>query len=405
MTKYMRISPVVLVLLGFTANTQAQRNKAGYEHTPACDTLPRKAPDPTFPMYTLQRLDSTQAQRLRNELNHECWEQALRTYYSGVRLEQLPNWVVYINKNGVVHQGVTRNRSSAQHFRDERYFWIVVFADSLLPKRGGDSATSNAPGAEGTQVNASASDTHVLINIPGAAPDTPSDTSHGLILKRRSIEYHKDPLLTGLVKAIAAKFFSAPDAGQQPTLADSAQGLSFEVVTQRQVVDTLYVAQARFGLSEDTKAEFSLHSGPGREFPGNTRQVYTMVGNASPSLWEVGIALGGSFGPEIPKIVDDSVEIGRQSGSQPNIYLTTYLNLLRPSLPWHPVSLGLVAGTNIARGGLLDDILTGVAIGRIVGDAGFTVGADFRSVTYVRANHHTFERRRPRLFVALDVRL
>ena len=50
------------------------------------------------------------------------------------------------------------------------------------------------------------------------------------------------------------------------------------------------------------------------------------------------------------------------------------MNLLAARLPRFRRSWGVVVGTNIANGALLDDLMTGVGVGRVLGDAGLITG-------------------------------
>jgi hypothetical protein len=69
----------------------------------------------------------------------------------------------------------------------------------------------------------------------------------------------------------------------------------------------------------------------------------------------------------------------------------------------------VVVGTNLVRGGLLDEIVTAVSAGRLIGDAGVVAGVTWQAETRPFRNPTTrlLERRDsriPRLLLALDFR-
>jgi hypothetical protein len=138
--------------------------------------------------------------------------------------------------------------------------------------------------------------------------------------------------------------------------------------------------------------------------------VYTNIGNARRATWEFGVAAGLSFGERTEVLSDEGSGVaGTRPGLQPNLYLTGYVNLVRPRTQ-HRHSLGPVVGVNLARGGLFDELIAGVALGHVVEDVGLVVGGSWTNVKHLEQDGAGVvtgyrERRRLTPIVALDLRL
>lgn len=277
---------------------------------------------------------------------------------------------MYIDSAGGVHQAVTRGNQVQQEFRGEKYVWGIVFTDRYIAR--GDSGPE-------------------------------------LQFSRRSVNYRRDPMLSAVVKAVTGKFFSAVEPAAAPVPADSSKLMELSQLSAEPEVAALYVAQERFGLAENTEVVLSLRAAPGSPgMPGNLRSIYANLGNAAPSLWEVGIAAGASFG-QPTDVVTDTLVTGSRSGTQPNLYLAGYLNLIRPRLPWSRFSLGPAIGVNLVRGGFFDEVMVGVAAGRVMGDVGVIVGATGTNVTTLVPRSGSVppqqrQRREVNFFAGMDLR-
>lgn len=340
-----------------------------------------------FPQYSPRRMTPDTLRNFRQRLKDSCWEHALRLLFPESRRPQLVDWVVFIDSAGRVTQGVTKNQRVQHELRQEKYVWGIVFSDMALAgvdsTKGGGSAGTDSASAQSSQM---------------------------LEFRRRSINYQRDPLLSALVKSLASKFFTSVDVAESPVVADSSISKELTQLSADTTVARMYTTQVRFGVSENTEAEFSVRPATaGMRFPGRVASAYNNVGNASASLFELGVAIGTSIGPRTEVVKDDTLVTGTRAGIQPNVFLTGYVNLIRrPSLPWRPRSLGLVTGMNVARGDVFDDVLLGIAGGRLIYDAGLVVAADAQRVTEIeRSTAGTArgaERRKIALVVAVDLR-
>jgi hypothetical protein len=332
--------------------------------------LPPLRPNP-FPQYELKRLGSDSVAKLRTYLAAGCFEHALRLYFGDARSDQFVDWVVYIDSTGVVRQDVTRGWRTRREFRAEKYVWVLVFSDSSLGR---------------------------------------GRTDGRLQFAQRSISYQPPPTLTAIVQAVAGKFFSGDGPARTPVPRDTSKAIVLHQVAAQPEKGELWVALDRYDLVEDTQVELSLHPDSATRLPGRLRSVYTNIGNAPRATLEFGVAAGLSFGERTAVLNDDGNAVaGTRPGLQPNLYLTGYVNLVRPRTQ-HRFSLGPVVGVNLARGGLFDELITGVALGHVVEDVGLVVGGSWNSVKHLQrddAGKATGFREQRRLvpIVALDLRL
>jgi hypothetical protein len=324
-----------------------------------------------FPQYEVNKLSDKQTDSLKAYLSDDCFEHALQLYFAGSRSDRFVDWVVYIDSTGGVHQAVTRSWRTRREFRAEKYVWVLVFSDSSLGEDRKDGRLQFA---------------------------------------RRSISYQPPPTLTAIVQAVAGKFFSGDGPARTPVPRDTSKTIVLHQVAEHPGNGQMWVALDRYDLVEDTQVELALYPDSATRLPGRLRSVYTNIGNAPRATWEFGVAAGLSFG-ERTEVLNDggSAVVGTRPGLQPNLYLTGYVNLVRPRTR-HRHSLGPVVGVNLARGGLFDELIAGVALGHVVEDVGLIVGGSWnneRQLAHDSAGAVTGYRERRRLtpIVALDLRL
>jgi hypothetical protein len=332
--------------------------------------VPQPRPEP-FPQYGLTALPRTAVDSLRTALGDNCFEHALRIYFRSFRSDRLVDWVVYIDSTGGVHQAVTRGWRTRREFRAEKYVWVLVFSDSSLGEDRKDGRLQFA---------------------------------------RRSISYQPPPTLTAIVRAVAGKFFSGDGPAGRPVPPDTSKPIELRQVAEHPDSGQMWVALDRYDLVEDTQVELSLHPDSGTKMPGTLRSVYTNIGNAPRATWEFGVAAGFSFGERTEVLKGDGSGVaGTEPGLQPNLYVTGYVNLVRPRTQ-HRHSLGPVVGVNLVRGGLFDELIAGLALGHALDDVGLIVGGSWNNVKHLEhdaAGAVTGYRERRRLapIVALDLRL
>jgi hypothetical protein len=324
-----------------------------------------------FPQYEVNKLSDDQTDSLKAYLGDNCFEHALQLYFAGSRSDRFVDWVVYIDSTGGVHQAVTRSRRTRRELRAEKYVWVLVFSDSSLGE----------------------------------------DRKEGrLQFARRSISYQAPPTLTAIVQAVAGKFFSGNGPARTPVPPDTSKPIELHQVAEHPESGQMWVALDRYDLVEDTQVELSLHPDSATRLPGRLRSVYTNIGNAPRATWEFGVAAGFSFGERTEVLKDDGSGVaGTEPGLQPNLYVTGYVNLVRPRTQ-HRHSLGPVVGVNLVRGGLFDELIAGLALGHALDDVGLIVGGSWNNVKHLEhdaAGAVTGYRERRRLapIVALDLRL
>jgi hypothetical protein len=333
------------------------------------DSLPRGGGD-SLMQYELFRLAPAEVDTLRSYLGRHCWEHALRTYFVRSRAEKLVDWVVYIDSDGLVHQAVTRGHELRREFRGEKYVWAIVFSDAVPP--------------------------------PGEAEERP------LLFSRRSVNYRRDPVLTGIARAIAGRFLSDVEPAGGATLRDTSQTIILRRLSQDSAGGRMYVAQGRFELAEDAIIELALEGDSGRTLTPRVRSAFTNIENHGRSRWDVGIAAGAWMGSRTE--VDEGTRVTSRRELQPNLYVMGYLNLFPPRLPSRRTSFGPAIGVNVARGGLLDELVLAFAVGRLRGgDVGAFVGGSWTNVSVLEAVEgqppHRREKRDLHLLMALDLRL
>ncbi|HEX8695695.1 MAG TPA: hypothetical protein VF746_24990 [Longimicrobium sp.] len=340
-----------------------------------CEAAFGDIPEPqsgSFIHYELVRMHPASIDSLRRFLRAHCWEHALRRFFGPARGAGFVDWVVYIGADGEVHQAITKGLDERAEFRGEKYVWVLVFSDLDL--------------------------------VPGDTGALRRDLS----LSRRSVNYQRDPMLAALVKALSSKFFSAVEPPRAAALPDSSKFIELRQLSTDPGGNGMYVALDRWELSENAMVELGLGPSSQRELPGRLRSVYTNLGNASQSLWDVGITAGSSFGPR-REVVEGTQVTGTRSGFRPNLYLTGYLNWpLRPRLPWRRVSLGPAFGFNLVQGAPFDELILGAAAGRVLGDAGVIVGISAVKVTELEELEGVRRQREERkitFFAGVDMRL
>jgi hypothetical protein len=278
--------------------------------------------------------------------------------------------VVYIAADGQVRQSVVQNGRPRHLLRGEKYVYAAVFMDEP-PVR--DPANFDGPGLE---------------------------------LSRRSINYSKEAFTTFMVSTFGAGRLQGNNEPVR-TVMDIDRPVKLRPISPDST-HSLWFGSARLEVGDNTDVQLSLSAAGKERLPGSLSRVYTTLNNAKPSLWELGLTIGSSFGPRI--VGDDNTGQYVKEGAQSNIYASSYLNILRPHLPRTHRSLGLVFGTNLTRGNIMDELLAGVGIGRLVGDAGLVVGAVWQEVKISQMNvetgrSRTESKRVPRFFVGFDLRM
>lgn len=304
---------------------------------------------------------------LRKALNAARFGEALHIYFGSSYNPVLANWVVYVRADGTVQQAVIQRGKVTELLRAEKYVYAAAFFEAL--------------------------------------PTNPLDTeTPGLELSRRSINFTKDQITGVLVNAFGAGKIPAFDKGA--TVADLDRAMNLRLVSDDPATP-LWAGSARVEIGENTDVQLSLSAKDKQRLPGTLSRLYTTVNNAKASRWDLGIGFATAFGLGA-KHTTATTEVD-EPAVKSNIYLTTYLNFLPARLPRFRRSWGLVGGTNITKGSLLDELLTGVAVGRVLGDAGIMTGIMWeqrkREVLDIGSGvRKTTQSRVPRFFIGIDLR-
>lgn len=313
------------------------------------------------------RLTSPCLIALRKALNAGDFGEALHIYFGASYNPALANWVVYVRADGTVQQGVIQRGKPTELLRAAKYVYTAAFFDAL--------------------------------------PSNPVDSvSPGLELSRRSINFTKEQITGVLVNAFGGGKIPAFDNGA--TVADLDRPMSLRLVSD-DPASPLWAGSARVEIGENTDVQLSLAAKDRQRLPGTLSRLYTTLNNSKASRWDLGIGFATAFGPGA-RTRTATTEVDQPSVKS-NIYLTTYLNLLPARLPRFRRSWGLVGGTNITNGTLLDELLTGVAVGRVIGDAGLMSGIMWEQRRTDVLNRttgvtKTTQSRVPRFFIGIDLR-
>jgi hypothetical protein len=440
-----------MLVLGGAAAVRAQ--SVGSTTPCGLDPAPVTESD-RLPEFAVRQLSPSNVRALRSALRNECWTRALGTFYSVFRPD-LPDWIVYIDSSGVIHQTFIHGRdadSTSRVLRGERYIWASVFSDRpmhdvLTPEEDralrADLASSTAPRPFAADVPV----TRVCSTAGGAAtaPGGPtggggggggagnalasaraavlsSDTSD-LRFSRRLIAYHRDPVVSLLIKGLTK--LVGVDPGSDPAASDSTRLVELQEVSADTTGDRMYAGFGRFGLIENTQVELSLAPVRCKAFPAARRAdapadslgridfIYADFVNAKRRMFDLAVLTGVTWGGRIPTYNSNLQITSETPRLAANAYLTVVYNMFDLGFLdghfaqnpfWQRRPLGLFAGTNVARGSLADELVAGGVVGNLLGNAGIAVGCSWVNAPHVE-DGHTVGRMQRRLLFGFDLRL
>lgn len=358
-----RALPVALALAAWPLGAQADARAS------AVCTVPQRTAQPgtASAQYGLTQSCSDS---LRAALVDEQFDKALRILFGQTYNPKMANWVVFVDRAGVVRQAVMQDGRRQPLLRAQKYVYATVFLDD---------------------------------------PPTRQPTSMEwptLELSRRSMDYAKESFTTFLITSFGA---GRVQGGGEPVR--TVMDIDRSVKLRRMTTDTtrsMWFGSARLEIGENTDVQFALNAVGAETLPGGLTRITTTVNNAKSGRMEFGLTIGSSFGPGLKSEEGSGVTVSY--GAQSNVFVTSYVNLIRSHLPRVHRSLGFVFGTNIARGNILDEVLAGIGLGRVLGDGGVVVGVVYRQVhtTYtdsVLQRPVTETKRVPRFFLGFDVRM
>ncbi len=435
------------------ANSATAQSAAATTSTPCGADLQPIAESDRLPAFMVRQLSANDVRLLRSSLRNGCWSRALATYYSVFRPD-LPDWIVYIDSSGSIHQTFIHGRggdSTSRMLHGERYIWAAVFSDrpmrdELSPEedralRADDAGTpiprsppvdralarvcTAAPVAANASLPAASGPTGGASPGGGARGAALSSDTSDLRFSRRLIAYHRDPVVSLLIKGLTK--LVGVDPGTDPSMADSTRIVELQQVSADSTGERMYAGFGRFGLIDNAQVELSLAPVRCKEFPaprrpagdpepdssGRIEFIYGDFVNAKQHAFELGVLTGVTWGTRIPtygtnlQVTSETPRLGA------NAYLTVVYNMtnlgflsgrLAGDPFWQRRPLGLFAGTNVARGSLCDELVAGGVIGNLLGNAGAAVGCSWANAPSVE-NGHTVGHMVGRLLVGFDLRL
>lgn len=222
-------------------------------------------------------------------------------------------------------------------------------------------------------------------------PDQKKDV---LTIHRSVLQYDVDPFLVRAVTGFGSKFFgAAPTLAGDKAPVDSDFVVSLEDLGHGSGSDTsthLFVALAKISIPNDVWGRVTINAPPGKRLPAQ-REILKNFVTTSRSRFGISLAVG--VVPDARTQVFDTNSAGqnvaKQAGSTfaVNIYLLGHWRILAAERP-RPLnyfgffqSAGFFAGTNLVRGGLLDEISAGVSIDGLFGSSAELIGGVDRLTT------------------------
>ncbi len=435
------------LLVAGDARTAMSQNGATSSTPCGADPLPIPESD-RLPEFAVRQISANSIRLLRSSLRNECWSRALATYYSLFRPD-LPDWIVYIDSLGGIRQTFIHGRggdSTSRMLHGERYIWAAVFSDrpmhdDLSPQEDralrADDAGTPVPRALAADPAlgrvCGAAPAAANVGVTGAAPAGPGAAARGTVLSsdtsdlrfsRRLIAYHRDPVVSLLIKGLTK--LVGVDPGTDPSMADSTRLVELQQVSADSSTERMYAGFGRFGLIENAQVELSLAPVRCKGFPlvhraddsqpdssGRIQFIYGDFVNAKQHAFELGVLTGVTWGARVPtygtnlQVTSETPRLGA------NAYLTVVYNVanlgflsgrLAGDPFWQRRPLGIFAGTNVARGSLGDELVTGAVIGNLLGNAGLAAGCSWVNSPRVE-DGHTVGHMLGRLLLGFDLRL
>lgn len=319
--------------------------------------------------FTLDRIPEHVATEIRAELRSGApnWDRVLRLFFGADGYDRdVPDLVVYVPRAGVSKLALVHRGRRVENLEGQRFLYFVVFSEREIPS----SATS------GPQ----------------------------LAISVRSIESADDPFLTALVKSLASRRGASASEPELASGQDAALELSLrDMRADTSSVQRLDVAMGRVRLGPNTLNRVTISGLSG--FPLDPHvSLHYMFGNSDGSRFGVSIGSGFTLNVHRP-VIESGAVTGTEGYLRSSFYLFGQVYLDRPHLPRDRFSLGVAVGTNVVRGDPMNDLVVGLAIGRVAG-LGAIVGAnslEWREL--VPGTDRVRDTRRWRTFVGVDYRL
>ena len=404
--------------------------------------------DKKLPAFEMRRLPSTSPRNpaaLRQALRDRCWPNAIDLALNSYQRD-LPAWVVYIDANGVVTQGVTSKGYDTRILKEQQYIWALVVSDirPAPPASRGTAATESANAdtalleakeaiAKARKAAAAAPDAKADDKVKSAQADADlaehkaTMASSGanaieldsadLRFARRTVIYQQDPMLAVLIKGIG-KVVGFEAASTTPKLDDSVAVMDLRQMSA-DPKEPIWIGLARFSLVQNTETELSLRLVIPKQLvplnsdvdsPPQLERIYTNVANAKRRTFEIGVLGGLAYGPPL-QTINANLEVTATSARYAlGGYATLFWNPMwwpRPVVgkrQWQRPSIGPFVGTNVLNATFGDQLIAGISIGHLLSDAGLAVGAAWLPSQQISGGKVVNHRAR-RALVGIDIRL
>lgn len=343
------VAVTAIATLALSAVTSGAQMRSIGRPAPECRVDTKPITFAKLPSFEVRHLEARQMDSLRTWLRDKQWAHALETYLRQFQPE-LADWIVYINKEGVVSQCVIADRFAGSLVRDKRMIWAAVFSElpmadappdanfeerkaqskaDLAAKRAAvvawDSAivtltrsafvtdsisksdTSKAARASNHTIAAKAAAdladaivkrTAALsasVAAELAARKAPEPDTVDLLLSRRTVVRRSDAALIGLLKGLGKAIGFDATPSETPTLPDSSKTIWLHKVAA-DTSDPLVVGFARMAMVENAVVQLSLSPGPGKEFPKplaarypQLDRIYTNIADVKEHTFELGV--------------------------------------------------------------------------------------------------------------------
>lgn len=314
---------------------------------------------------------------------------ALACYFGSIYTDKLTDLVIYVDTSGVRRQVIIRDGEiqERESLRGARFVYVLLFTEDTLLTDVDN--TSRRPALSDTKDTAAQKSNGPVL-----------DSSRAVTVRRTSIDYEADPFLVTLVKGFGSKLFGGAPEPQSHRLADDTLLLILHDLGRGTHDVPLYLAFGRIPIGEDTWDRISVEPLEGRRFLKD-RTIVTNFENAARSPFGVGLGAGFTFNARTRSLSSDTLKPAGQQ-TRVTMYLLGHWDIVRSRLPLHRMSFGLTVGTNLLQGDLLNDLVIGASLDRIVGDLGLTGGVNLLSSKRDASGRDT---RLLRGFVGVDFRL
>ena len=319
--------------------------------------------------FTLDRISEPVARQIRTELASATprWDRVLLLFFGADGYDRgIADLVVHIPREGAAKLALVHEGRVVDNLRGQSFLYFIVFSERAIP--------SSAAGAA------------------------------QLALSTRSIETAKDPFLTAVVNALAARQrASAPEPELEAGENAALQLALRDVRADTSAAERLDVAMGRVRLGMNTLNRVTISGAHGFDLDPNVSLHY-MFGNSDGSRFGASIGPGLTLNVRRP-VFDGGTVTGTEGYLRSSLYMFAHVYIVRPNLPRDHFGLGVALGTNVMRGELLNDLVLGLSVGRVAG-IGAVVGVN--SVEWLEqapGSDRLDATRRFRAFIGLDYRL